>query len=48
MAERIMKRYKLENYYSLNYIKEKINELNTKSILDNRFIETEESIYMII
>ncbi len=34
MAEKIMKRYKLENYYSLNYIKEKINQLNTKSILD--------------
>ena len=34
MAAKIMKRYKLENYYSLNYIKEKINLLNTKSVLD--------------
>jgi len=34
MSERIMKKYKLENYYNLNDIKKKIIDLNTKSVLD--------------
>ena len=36
MAQRIIIKYKLNDFYTLNEVQKKIREMNTKSILDKQ------------